>query len=132
MPPRELTWELTQLQNDEESSRLLYHGLRKKKRESSNKLYHGWHRMIENYSTRAITHETDKLPALSAPAARVAQKSKDILPASGKETYLSGYSRSKLIPILTMRARTLDGTVRSRYSLRPAGHGHLFRVRSHT
>ncbi|KAF2493389.1 HET-domain-containing protein, partial [Lophium mytilinum] len=44
--------------------------------------YQGWYFTVQSYTTRAITYESDKLPALSALAQRVAQHSKD--------TYLAG------------------------------------------
>ncbi|OCK75066.1 HET-domain-containing protein [Lepidopterella palustris CBS 459.81] len=44
--------------------------------------YHGWYVTVQNYTARAITYESDKFPALSALAQRVAQHSKD--------TYLAG------------------------------------------
>ncbi|OCL07138.1 HET-domain-containing protein, partial [Glonium stellatum] len=51
--------------------------------------YCGWYKMVQDYTSRAITYETDKLPALSALAARVAQESKD--------TYLAGIWKGDLL-----------------------------------
>lgn len=51
-----------------------------------------WCRMVNSYSTRAITYASDKLPAVSALASRVAQETGD--------TYLAGLWKSDLLRCL--------------------------------
>lgn len=59
-------------------------------RSSTEELSHRpWCRMIHNYTTRAISYASDKLPAVSALASRVAQETGD--------EYLAGLWRSDLV-----------------------------------
>lgn len=58
--------------------------------DKSNKLSHApWCKLIESYTTRAITYATDRLPAVSALALRVSQQSGD--------EYIAGLWKSDLL-----------------------------------
>ncbi|OGM47184.1 hypothetical protein ABOM_003946 [Aspergillus bombycis] len=51
--------------------------------------YRGWYEMIEEYTQRSITHQSDRFPALSGVADAIAQTSKDV--------YLAGIWRKGLV-----------------------------------
>lgn len=56
---------------------------------STKRLYSHWHKLVEHYSTRQLTKESDRLPAISSVAAKIQAKTKD--------EYLTGLWKGDLL-----------------------------------
>lgn len=72
--------------------------------------YRGWYEMIEEYTQRSITHQSDRFPALSGVADAIAQTSRDI--------YHAGVWRKGLVEGLLWCAMSRDGPLKKPTSYR--------------
>ncbi|RAQ50242.1 hypothetical protein AFGD_012084 [Aspergillus flavus] len=72
--------------------------------------YRGWYEMIEEYTQRSITHQSDRFPALSGVADAIAQTSRD--------AYLAGIWRKGLIEGLLWCALNRDEPLKKPTSYR--------------
>ncbi|KAE8359478.1 heterokaryon incompatibility protein-domain-containing protein [Aspergillus caelatus] len=72
--------------------------------------YRGWYEMIEEYTQRSITHQSDRFPALSGVANAIAQTSRDV--------YLAGLWRKGLVEGLLWCAMNRDEPLKKPTSYR--------------